>query len=98
MRIPNELLDVIAQGEGMNVEFKRAETDIPQEVYSTICAFSNRYGGHIFLGIDDRGTVIGVRKDRIAHMKKVFTSAVNNLHPPLSLQIVEYEVDGAHIL
>ena len=98
MRIPNELLDVIAQGEGMNVEFKRAETDIPQEVYSTICAFSNRYGGHIFLGVDDRGTVIGVRKDRIAHMKKVFTSAVNNLHPPLSLQIVEYEVDGAHIL
>ena len=47
------------------------------------------------------GTVIGVRKDRIAHMKQAFTSAVNNannLHPPLCLHMVEYEVDGAHIL
>jgi len=101
MRIPNELLDVIAQGEGMNVEFKRAKTDIPAEVYSTICAFSNRYGGHIFLGVDDSGTIVGVQQDRITHMKQSFTSAVNNpnnLYPPLYLHMIEYEVDGVHLL
>ena len=42
-----EIKNIIPQGEGMNIEFKKSTTDITKDVYETVCAFSNREGGHI---------------------------------------------------
>ena len=38
----------------------------------------NRNGGHIFLGVDDDGKVIGTYKSYIASMKKDFANLCNN--------------------
>ena len=46
-----EIKNIISQGEGMNIEFKKSTTDITKDVYETVCAFSNREGGHILLGV-----------------------------------------------
>ena len=62
MELPLELAELIEQGENHMVEFKKSSTDITKDVYDTICSFSNRDGGHIFLGIKDNGTVLGDRK------------------------------------
>ena len=59
-----EIKNIISQGEGMNIEFKKSTTDITKDVYETVCAFSNREGGHILLGVKDDGTVIGVDRNR----------------------------------
>lgn len=40
-----EIKNIISQGEGMNIEFKKSTTDITKDVYETVCAFSNREGG-----------------------------------------------------
>ena len=50
MLLPDSLLALIQQGEGLNVEFKRSAMEITSDVYDTVCSFSNREGGHIFLG------------------------------------------------
>ncbi len=47
--IPQELQELIQGGEGITVEFKKSRTEITKDVYETVCAFSNRDGGHIFL-------------------------------------------------
>jgi ATP-dependent DNA helicase RecG len=53
--LPEKLISLIRQGEGLTVEFKKSTTDITKDVYDTVCSFSNRDGGHIFLGVKDNG-------------------------------------------
>ena len=55
--------NIILQGEGIDVEFKKSNTQLPGNIYDTICDFLNRRGGHILLGVDDDGTVLGVAEN-----------------------------------
>lgn len=101
MRLPSELLSLIKQGESHTVEFKKSATEITKDVYHTVCAFSNRDGGHIFLGVEDSGHIIGIRLDCIDQMKKDFVTCVNNenkIYPPLYLTPIEYEYEEMRIL
>lgn len=45
--LPESLLALIRQGEGLTVEFKKPSFDITSDVYDSVCSFSNREGGHI---------------------------------------------------
>ncbi|MDB2135966.1 putative DNA binding domain-containing protein [Enterocloster clostridioformis] len=53
MQLPQELLTLIQNGENNTVEFKKSTTEITKDVYDSVCSFSNRDGGHIFLGVKD---------------------------------------------
>jgi len=55
-----ELKKLLLQGEGITIEFKACKNKISSSVYETVCAFANRYGGHIILGADDGGNILGV--------------------------------------
>lgn len=97
MTLPAELMELIQQGEGLTVEFKKSMTDITKDVYDTVCSSSNRDGGHIFLGVKDNGTILGIQADRVEQMKKNFVTTINNdskMYPPLYLTPEQYEVDG----
>ena len=37
--------NLVAQGEGIELEFKESYTELPSTIYQTICAFHNRRGG-----------------------------------------------------
>ncbi|MDR0523130.1 MAG: putative DNA binding domain-containing protein [Candidatus Methanoplasma sp.] len=41
---------LLSEGEGIAVEFKECVNELSKSVFETVCAFSNRYGGHILLG------------------------------------------------
>ena len=56
----NELKSILKVGETVAVEFKRCGNGIENDVYETVCSFLNRFGGDIFLGVEDDGTVLGV--------------------------------------
>ena len=99
--IPQELLKLISNGESVTVEFKKSRTEVTKDVYETICAFSNRNGGHIFLGINDDGEILGIEEDKVDKIKKEFVTSINNgnkMYPPLYLTPMEYESKGRHIL
>lgn len=101
MMLPENLMKLIRQGEGLTVEFKKSTTDITKDVYDTVCPFSNRDGGHIFLGVKDNGTNLGVDKECVEQMKKDFVTTINNerkMYPPLYLTPEEYEIDGRSVL
>lgn len=55
----DELLSLISNGENEFVEFKKAEFELPKSLFDTVCAFLNRNGGHIILGVDDDKTILG---------------------------------------
>ena len=78
-------LELIKIGESTTVEFKKSTNEITKDVYDTVCSFSNRDGGHIFLGVEDNGLIIGIVPEALDQMKKDFVTAVNNsnkIYPP----------------
>jgi ATP-dependent DNA helicase RecG len=88
-------------GEGIDVEFKRCWKNIPVDVYETVCAFLNRFGGTIFLGVNDNGEVEGIDPNAITRIRKEFIATVNNpqkIFPPVSLTVSTVEIEGKEIL
>lgn len=72
-----ELMEIIDRGECHTTEFKKSTTDITKDVYESICAFSNRDGGHIFLGVKDDGEILGIEQQCIEKIKKDFVTVIN---------------------
>ena len=95
------ILDLIAQGEGVTIEFKECKNEVASEVYPTVCSFSNRFGGHILMGVADNGEIIGVNPNTVKDMRKNFSNMLNNpqkISPTLYLSAEEVEIDGKIIL
>lgn len=74
----NILRSVLAIGETIGVEFKRCGNGIESDVYESVCSFLNRFGGDIYMGILDDGTVIGVPEKAAPDMVKNFIKTVSN--------------------
>ncbi len=88
---------IINRGEKIDTEFKEAKNDLPKNLFETVCAFLNRFGGNIILGVDDNRNILGVDKNSVNKMKKNFTNLCNNpqkISPTVYLQIDDCEVEG----
>ncbi len=100
-----KLLDM---GETVTVEFKKNYDQLSADVFETVSAFSNRYGGHILLGVIEVeeegkkiGRVVGVNKDKIYDMKRDFINTLNNptkFKPTLYLELEELEYEDKTVL
>ncbi|MDR1884956.1 MAG: putative DNA binding domain-containing protein, partial [Synergistaceae bacterium] len=96
-----QVKDLIRKGEGIDLEFKTCHSQLNRDVYETVCAFLNRHGGTILLGVQDDGTVQGVYPSALAAIRKDFVTSVNNpqkLIPPTYLSIDEAMADGKYLL
>ncbi|MCL2427304.1 MAG: putative DNA binding domain-containing protein [Oscillospiraceae bacterium] len=90
------LKQIFAIGETVAVEFKQCSKGIESDTYESVCSFLNRFGGDIFLGVDDDGFVHGLSKTAAPEMIKNFISMISNpdvMSPTiyLSPEIMEYE-------
>ena len=87
---------ILSIGETVAVEFKRCGNGIEHDTYETVCSFLNRFGGDIFLGVEDDRTVVGVPKKAAPDMVRNFISVTSNsgvFQPTVYLtpEIFEYE-------
>lgn len=97
----SKIKSIISEGEGLRIEFKECRSDINKSIYETVCAFLNRSGGEILLGVKDNGEITGIDKNYIEQIKKDFITAINNpqkITPPVYLSIEEVEIEGKSIL
>lgn len=64
------ILKRIHAGEGVSTEFK---TDVraTATIGRTVCAFLNTEGGQIYCGIEDGGTIAGIKGDAAAHAQNL---------------------------
>lgn len=88
-------------GETVAVEFKRCGNGIESDTYETVCSFLNRFGGDIFLGVLDDGTVLGVPKNAVPDMIKNFVKVVSNtvlFSPTVYLVPEKIEYDENHTI
>lgn len=72
------LASVLAIGENVAVEFKRCGNGIESDTYETVCSFLNRFGGDLFMGVLDDGTVMGLPEKAASDMVKNFIRVISN--------------------
>ena len=87
----SELHRSIASGEDSFTEFKR---DVSQrsDFASEMIAFANMEGGRILVGVDDRGTIVGVTEPRRVE-EAILNIARHNCVPPLSPTVESVQDD-----
>ena len=87
-----QLLELIANGESSGVEFKRDDLR-PEQMAKEIVALANLRGGRILLGVEDDGTISGVRREDLERwvMDAVFGRKV---HPMILPFYEEVQIDG----
>ena len=79
---------ILSVGETVAVEFKRCGNGVEHDTYESVCSFLNRFGGDLFLGVLDDGTVVGVPEKAAPDMIKNFISVISNdalFHPTVYL-------------
>ncbi len=90
------LQSILTIGENAAVEFKRCGNGIEPDTYETVCSFLNRFGGDIFMGVLDDGSVLGVPEKVASDMVRNFIKVVSNpalLSPTVYLvpEIIKYD-------
>ena len=91
---------LLTQGEGIGVEFKQAQRSLPADTFESVCAFLNRQGGYLVLGVRDEGTPLGVPEAMADALQRDFVTLSNNankLNPPFLLELLPVRVAG-HLL
>lgn len=79
----HELYELIDSGEGSDVEFKR-QFSSPEKIAREIIAFANTRGGYLLFGVDDDGTVVGVRSEK-SELEEIEHAARWMIEPPVDI-------------
>ena len=104
-----EIKQMLAQGERLTLECKKAKTELPKSVWESYSAFANTIGGYILLGIDEnrketdvakRFTIIGV--DNIPKLISDLWNTINsnkvNRNILLDSDVEVHTIDGKSII
>ena len=70
--------DILEIGETAAVEFSGCENGIQNDVCETVCAFLNRFGGDIYCGVLENGTVVGVPEKAASDMVRNFVKMISD--------------------
>ena len=101
MTTSDSVAHLLGQSEGLNLEFKQARKSLPADVFESVCAFLNRQGGHLVLGVRDDGTPIGVAEEAADALQRDFAALSNNpnkLQPAFLLELQQVWVQGMLLL
>ena len=88
----DHLLALIRDGESEQVEFKRAPS---RTLHHEIAAFANSEGGHLIIGVDDSGNIVGTD---VAAALEIVTSALQPIIPPPHITTRKLSVNGRNLL
>ena len=88
-----ELLEIIANGESSGVEFKMDDIR-PEQLAKEIVALVNLQGGRVILGVEDDGTISGIR--RVDAQEWVLNVFRDKVFPQIIPFYEEIKIDDQH--
>lgn len=91
-----DFLDLIEEGESLQVEFKR-RFSTPEKIARGLIAFANTRGGYLIFGVDDDKQIVGVESEK-SEAELVKDAALNYCEPPIEYQIEFLEVHGKEVV
>jgi ATP-dependent DNA helicase RecG len=93
--------NLLTKPEGISLEFKTCRNQLNRDVFETVCAFLNRHGGTLLLGVNNAGDIVGVEPASVQQIKKDFANTINNpqkLNPPAYLSVDEAAIGEKIVL
>lgn len=88
--LKTELLEIIGNGENSGIEFKRDDIR-PEQLAKEIVAMVNFQGGRILLGVDDDGSIPGIKKENLEEW--VMNVISEKIHPTVLPFYEEIKID-----
>ncbi len=88
-----------SEGETISIEFKRSRKSLSRSAFESMCAMLNRCGGHILLGIEDDGTIVGV--DDAKTQQENLIKDMNNeqlIRPSIFMANEIITIDGKEVI
>ncbi len=89
------ILDLISQGEGARLDFKR-EISSSLRIAKSLSAFANHLGGTLLVGVNDNGTIAGIKVEEEKFMLE--QAAIFFCKPEVMIDIQERQIKGKIIL
>lgn len=86
------LLSLIAQGEGVQLDFKQLISD-QRKIARTLAAFANNRGGRLLVGVKDNGRLLGCDTEQEMYM--IAEAAEHYCEPPVDISFTIYETEEA---
>lgn len=91
-----QLRDIIENGEGDTVEFKRKFTEY-EKMAREMIALANTRGGYLVVGVDDDGSIVGVQSEK-SEMELLDTTANGFCEPPVEMEMHVVPIDGVDVI
>ncbi len=96
MMLISDIFEIVSQGEGAKLEFKRDEIRA-ENLAREIVSFANMNGGRILLGVEDDGTISGVHRENLQAW--VMDSVIGrHIHPYILPDYEEVTIEDAKIV
>ncbi len=87
---------LLTAGEGVTLEYKR-KVNKPEKIAKEICAFANTKGGVLIIGLDDDGTIVGIKSEK-TEVDIVEQTCSFYLRPEIYPEIQIFDIDGKDLL
>lgn len=91
-----DFLDLIEEGESLQIEFKR-RFSTPEKIAREMIAFANTSGGYVLFGVDDDKQIVGVESEK-SEAELIKDAALNYCEPPVEYEIDFLEVYGKEVV
>lgn len=96
-----QLEPYLMAGENTCIEFKQCGGNPSWDIFETFCAFLNRDGGDLFLGITDDGKIVGVPENACESIIKNLIKVMNDpnlLDPPFCVLPETIDCTGRKVI
>lgn len=93
-----ELLSLIQQGEGIEIEFKEAFPKNISDLGKELVAFTNTQGGTLLIGVNDTGNILGLTQDVDIVIQRVAGIVRDVCRPPINPKIGHLTTNGKSIV
>lgn len=91
----HHILQLIAKGESETLDFKKTISSA-SKIAKTMSAFSNHKGGTLLVGVNDNGTISGVRSEDERYMLDLAASFF--CKPEIKLELIEWEFGNKTVI
>ncbi len=91
----NHLFQLIAKGESDTLDFKKTISSA-NKIAKTMSAFANHKGGRLLVGVNDNGTISGVRSEDEKYMLDL--AAQFYCKPEITLELIEWEMGDKSVI